>query len=69
MPWSGEYCAFAVEAFFKNKESIIAMQCAFQTHFHIPPNSDVPTWKTVLQWVAKFRQTGLSLNRKPPGHP
>jgi len=69
MPWSGECCAFAVEAFFKNNESVIATQRAFRTHFRIRPNDDVPTRKTILQWVAKFGQTGSTLNRKPPGRP
>ena len=62
MPRSGEYRAFAVEAFFKNNESVIATQRPFRAHFRISPNGDVPTPKTILQWVAKFRQTGSTLN-------
>jgi len=48
MPWSGDYRAFVVEVFFKNNEYVIAMQRAFRTHFCIPPNSDIPTWKTIF---------------------
>ena len=36
-----KYRAFAVVAFFKNNESVIATQRAFRTHFRIPPNGDV----------------------------
>jgi len=69
MPWSGEFRGFVVEAFFKNNESVIATQRAFRTHFRIPSKGDVPTRKTILRWAAKFRQTGSTLNRKPPGRP
>uniref|UniRef100_UPI00358E2D47 uncharacterized protein n=1 Tax=Myxine glutinosa TaxID=7769 RepID=UPI00358E2D47 len=69
MAWSGAHHVFAVEAFFTNNRSVIAVQRAFRRRFSIPQNQSVPDRKTILQWVENFRATGSALKRKSPGRP
>jgi transposase len=69
MPWSSEYRASVVGAFFKHGESITATQRAFRTRFGLRANDSVPDRKTILLWVQRVRATGSALKRKPPGRP
>ena len=39
MVWSNKQRAFAVETYFSQSHSIIAVQRAFPTHYQIPPQS------------------------------
>ncbi|KAJ4428781.1 hypothetical protein ANN_25774 [Periplaneta americana] len=38
-----------------------------QTHFDIGCHTRIPTWNTILRWVASFRITGSTLKKKSPG--
>jgi transposase-like protein len=64
MLWSREERAFAVEAYFSNRHSVIAVQRAFRRHFEIPPRGRVPDRKSILLWVDAFRETGNVSKRK-----
>ena len=52
--WSNEHRAFAVEAFFKNADSV------FRRHFNIDRNGRVPSWMTIYQ----FRTTVTASDKK-----
>lgn len=54
MMWSHLQAAFAVEAFFRYKDSLVAAQCAFRTHFQIPLRTSVLERKIIVPWVANF---------------
>ncbi|PNF19154.1 hypothetical protein B7P43_G09807 [Cryptotermes secundus] len=69
MEWSGAQRAFVVETFFKNRESVIATQRAFGTHFELGRRYRILTRNTILRWVASFRTTGSTLKKKSPGRP
>jgi len=58
MVWSNEQRAFAVETYFSQSHSIVAVQRAFRTRYHIPPRDRVPNRKSILLWVENFRETG-----------
>ena len=64
MAWSGEHCAFVIEEFVKNGESVVTTQHSFRRHFSLNRHDPVPTEKTIHRWVSNFRQTSLSLNRR-----
>lgn len=68
MLWSRQQRAFAVEAYFANGQSVIAVQRAFRRRYDIPPRGRVPDRKCVLMWVDTFRETG-SVSRKRKGPP
>ncbi|PNF40685.1 hypothetical protein B7P43_G02863 [Cryptotermes secundus] len=55
--------------FLKNRESVIATQQAFHTHFKLGCCDTIPTWKTILRWGASFHATGSTLKKKSPGRP
>jgi len=65
--WSVEHRAFAVETYFKNKDSVVVTQRIFRRHFNIHRNDSVPSHNTVLLWVRNFRETASAVKRKPPG--
>ncbi|GFV81662.1 hypothetical protein TNCV_1703191 [Trichonephila clavipes] len=51
--------AFALETYFTNGRSMVAVQCAFCRHFNIPPVSRVPSdWKCVLMEMNAFQAMG-----------
>ncbi|KAL1509836.1 hypothetical protein ABEB36_004513 [Hypothenemus hampei] len=58
MEWTKVERAFAVEAFFSNGHSIIATQRAFRTRFNIAPRGRVPDRRSIVSWVANFREIG-----------
>ena len=58
MVWSNEQRPFAVETYFSQSHSIVAVQGAFRTRYQIPPRDRVPDRKSVLLWVENFRETG-----------
>jgi len=64
MVWSNEQQAFAVETYFSQSHSIVAVQRAFCTHYQIPPRDR----KSILLWVENFRGTG-SVSKKRRGRP
>ncbi|GFT25004.1 DUF4817 domain-containing protein [Trichonephila clavipes] len=67
MLWSSQQRAFAVEAYFSNGRSVVAVQCAFHRRFGISPRGRVPGRKCVLMWIDAFRATGnVSKERKGP---
>ena len=58
MVWSNEQRTFAVESYFSQSHSIVAVQRAFCTRYEIPPRDRVPDRKSILLWVENFRETG-----------
>jgi len=66
--WSNEQRAFAVETYFSQSHSIVAVQRAFRTRYQIPPRDRVPSRKSILLWVENFRETG-SVSEKRWGRP
>ena len=58
MVWSNEQRPFAVETYFPQSHSIVAVQRAFRTRYQIPPRDRVPDRKSILLWVENFRETG-----------
>jgi len=66
--WSNEQRAFAVETYFSQSHSIVAVQRAFRTRYQIPPRDRVPDRKSILLWVENFRETG-SVSEKRRGRP
>ena len=68
MVWSNEQCAFAVETYFSQSHSTVAVQCAFRTRYQIPSRDQVPDRKSILLWVENFRGTG-SVSKKRRGRP
>ena len=58
MVWSNEQRAFAVETYFSQSHSIVAVQRAFRTRYQIPHRDRVPDRKSILLWVENFRETG-----------
>ena len=54
MVWLNEQRAFAVETYFSQSHSIIAVQLAFCTRYQIPPQDRVPDRKFILLWVENF---------------
>ena len=56
--WSNEQRAFAVESYFSQSHSIVAVQRAFCTRYQIPARDRVPDRKFILLWVENFRETG-----------
>ncbi|GFW13780.1 DUF4817 domain-containing protein [Trichonephila clavipes] len=58
MLWSRQQRAFAVEAYFSNSQSVIAVQRTFRRSFNVPPLDYVPDRKYVLMWM----EAGLQSN-------
>ena len=58
MVWSNEQRAFAVETYFSQSHSIVAVQHAFCTCYQILPRDQVLDPKSILLWVENFRETG-----------
>ena len=69
MPWTGTHCAFVVENFITNGESVTATLRNFRTNFHLSRHDPVPDQKSILLWVKNFRDTGSALKRKLSGRP
>ncbi|PNF27731.1 hypothetical protein B7P43_G12796 [Cryptotermes secundus] len=69
MEWSGAQHVFVVETFLKNRESVIATQRAFRTHFELRRRNRIPTQNTILRWAASFHATSSTLKKKSPGWP
>lgn len=65
--WNVEQRAFAVEMFFKTKESYVCTVRAFRKRFGIASHKPVPTEATVRLWVKNFRTKGVVTKIKPPG--
>jgi hypothetical protein len=54
--WSVEHRAFAVETYFKNKDSVVLTQRIFRRHFNIHHNDSVPSRNTLLLWVKNLEK-------------
>ncbi|QQP51417.1 Transposable element Tc3 transposase [Caligus rogercresseyi] len=48
MRWSSEERAFAVEAYFSNRQSVVATQHAFRNRCNVAPRGPVPDWKSIV---------------------
>jgi len=64
MVWSKEQRAFAVETYFSQSHSILAVQRAFRTRYQIPPRDRVPDRKSILLWVENFSGMGSVSKKK-----
>lgn len=69
MRWTGEQRGFVVETFFKNGESIVAMQRAFRRQFNLNRKDCVPDSKTIRKWISNVKTTGSAVPKKPAGRP
>jgi len=58
MTWLNEQRAFAVETYFFQNKSIIAVQYALRTRYEIPRRNGVPDRKLILLSVENFRACG-----------
>ena len=57
MRWTSEQRAFAVEAYFSNNHSYVAVQRAFRTNYEIKARGPVSDRKSIVLWVENFRTT------------
>jgi hypothetical protein len=64
MAWSNEQRAFAVETYFSQNKSIVAVQRALRTRYRIPPRNPVPDRKSILLWVENFRACGSVVKKR-----
>lgn len=64
MAWSNEQRAFAVETYFSENKSIVAVQRALRTRYGIPPRNTVPDRKSILLWVENFRACGSVVQKR-----
>ena len=64
MRWNSEEHAFAVEASFSSRCSVIATQCAFRNRFNFAPLAPLPDQKLIVMWVTTFRQTASATRRR-----
>jgi hypothetical protein len=67
--WTAAHQAFAVEAYFKNNESVGKTHCLFRRHFSINRNASVPTKNTIKSWVQNFRESAPAMKKWPPARP
>ena len=68
MVCSNEQRAFAVETYFSQSHSIVAVHRTFRTLYQTPPRGRVPDRKSILLWVENFRET-RSVSEKRWGRP
>ena len=59
MSYTGGYCIFAVEMFFKTSESVIVKQRAFYAHFMLCQNDHVLDRKLILLWIENSIQKSI----------
>ena len=64
MRWSSEERAFAVEAYFSNRLSMIATQRVFRNRFNVAPKDPVTDRKLIVTCVTMFRQTESTTRRR-----
>ena len=64
MVWPNEQRAFAVETYFSQSHSIVAVQRAFRTRYQISPRDRVPDRKSILLWVENLRERGSVSEKK-----
>jgi hypothetical protein len=56
--WPLGHQAFAVETYFKNKNSVVTQRIV-RSHFNIYRYDSVPSRNTVLLWARNVRETNL----------
>jgi hypothetical protein len=62
--WTDAQSAFAVKAFYKNRDSLVIAQREFRREFGINRNRAVPSAHATKTWVRNFEPTGSTLNTK-----
>ncbi|GFW47339.1 hypothetical protein TNCV_335102 [Trichonephila clavipes] len=60
MLWLTQQRTFAVETYFPDDRSVIAVQRVYRRHFDIPPQGHNPDWKWVLRRLGTPKMTDLS---------
>jgi hypothetical protein len=63
-PWTGAQRAFAVKAFYKNRDSFVIAWHEFQRQFGIHRNCAIPSAHAIKTWVQNFEATGSTLKKK-----
>ena len=63
-PWTGAQRAFAVNAFYKNRDSFVIAQRVFRIEFWTHRNRAVPSAHAIKTWVRNFEATGSTLKKK-----
>jgi hypothetical protein len=62
-PWTGAQCAFAVQVFYKNGDSLVIAQREFWRKFRIHYSRAVPSAHANKTWVRNFEATGSTLKK------
>jgi hypothetical protein len=65
--WRVQHCAFIVETFLKNGDSVVKTQRIFREYFNIARHGKVSFPNTLQLYVENFRTSASALKRKPPG--
>lgn len=58
MVWTGSHWSFAVQAYYENNYSVIAVQQTFHRQFVILFNNNFPDANTISSWVKRLEDTG-----------
>lgn len=59
--WTLQHRVFVYDAFVRNGKPVTAAQRLFQKQFNVGRHGAVPSWNTILRWVANLTTTGNSL--------
>ena len=66
--WNVEHRVFAIEQFFRNNDSVVAVRL-FRRQFNVASDGAIPDRNTIFRWVESFRTTGSVMNRTSTGRP
>ncbi|TLM65355.1 DUF4817 domain-containing protein, partial [Acinetobacter baumannii] len=67
--FTGADRAFCVREFYKNDNSATVARRKFREHKGLHNFDDTPTLQTIKNWVAKFEETGSTLDKPRLGRP
>lgn len=67
--FTGADRAFCVREFYRNNFSATIARRKFREHHNLHNFHDTPTVQTINNWVAKFEETGSTLDKKRSGRP
>jgi len=60
--WTGEH-AFAVKAYYENRDSLVWVRRPFRTNFNVLCNRPVPSNHAINTWVDKFEVSDQRLKK------
>ena len=65
--WGPQHCAFVVEMFFKNGESVTVTQRKFRLHCNVAHHGRILSRNMILLWVHNFRTMASATKKKQSG--